>query len=150
MTIELGGEMVKAKRLSRKQLALTEDLYSGKLNEQQLLDKHKLGRRLYRKWLADSQINEELGRRIAGAYRQSTFVLARNACEVAETLVKLTKCEKEETARKACLDIITMNRSTALAAPKVTSDHKAEESAQISPQAASRILAILAEENVHQ
>ena len=136
--------MAKAKRLSRKQLALAEDLYSGKLNEQQLLDKYQLGRQLYRKWLADRQFNEELDQRIVGAHRQSTFVLARNACEVAETLVKLTKCNKEETARKACLDIITMNRSTALAAHEVASDHKP---VPISPQAASHILAILAEED---
>ena len=142
--------MVKTKRLSRKQLAFTEDLYSGIFNEQQLLDKHKLGRRLYHKWLDDRQINEELDRRITGSYRQGIFVLARNACEVAETLVKLTKCGKEETARKACLDIITMNRSTALAAHEVASDHKAKEPAPISPQATSRILAILAEENNQQ
>lgn len=142
--------MAKAKRLSKKQLALTEDLYSGKLNEQQLLDKHKLGRWLYRKWLADRQFNKELDQRIVEAHRQSTFVLARNACEVAETLVKLTKCEKEETARKACLDIITMNRSTVLAGYNTTSDDKVKEPAPISPQAASRILAILAEEKRQQ
>ena len=138
--------MAKAKRLSSKQLALIDDLFAGELDEQQALEKHEVGRQLYHRWLADGQFAEQLNQRIAGAYRQSTFLIARNARSAAQKLVDLTKCGKEETARKACLDIITMNPSTSLAGAPAVRDDKTEEPSPISPQTASRVLAALAED----
>lgn len=139
--------MAKSKRLSSKQFALIEDLLRGELDEPEILDKHKLARRLYRRWLADEAFCEELNQRVAGEYRQSKFLVARYAPSAAARLVKLTECGKEETARKACLDIITMNPSTSSTCPPVAPDDKTKELAPISPQAASRLLAVLAEED---
>ena len=139
--------MAKPKRLSRKQLALIEDLFASKLDEQKILDEHKVARQLYRRWLADEQFTEELNQRVGGAYRQSTFLLASNARTVAERLVGLTEHENAETARKACLDIITMDPSTGLPGTSATAEDSAEEPSPISPQTASRLLAVLAEGN---
>ncbi len=143
--------MAKAKRLSRKQLALAEDLFKGELNERHVLDKHKVGRQLFRKWRGDDQFTEEINQLVAGAYRQSTFLIARNAPSAAKETIELTGCGKEETARKACLDIITMNSSTGLTDSPSTCDDKAEESTPLPPETASRLLAVLAgEDNNHK
>ena len=139
--------MAKTKRLSRKQLALIEDLFASKLDEQKILDEHKVARQLYRKWLADEQFTEELNQRVGGAYRQSKLLLASNAPVAAKELVGLTKSKNPETARKACLDIIAMNPSTGQLGTPATAEDKAEEPSPISPQVASRVLAVLAEEN---
>ena len=138
--------MAKAKRLSSKQFALVDDLFGGELNERKAPEKHKVSRQLCHRWLADGQFAEQLNQRIVGGYRQRVFLIASNARSAATRLIELTVCEKEETARKASLDVITMNRSTALAGTTAAPDAKAEEPASISPQTASRLLAVLAGE----
>lgn len=137
--------MAKAKQLTRRQSALIEDLFASDKEEQEVLDKHNVSRRLYCRWLADEAFAEQLNRQVAVAYRRSRLLIARQAPTVASTLVGLTTCEKEETARKACLDIICPNSAihsvpTSAALPK----DKPPEPEQISPQAAGRILAALA------
>lgn len=139
-----------SRRLSRKQLALIDDLFNDESDEQRILDKHKIDRQLFHKWLADDQFTEELNERVAGAYRQCTFLLARNAKLAAHQLVRLTQRDTGETARKACLDIITMNLSTRLSGPHATAKDKCEAVAPISPQTAGRLLAVLAREQGQQ
>lgn len=136
--------MPRSKRLSRKQLAFIDDLFEGESDEQEILEKYNVGRLLYHKWLTDGQFADELNRRVAGAYRQCTLVLARSASEVAQKLVDLTKSGKGETVRKACLDIIAMNPSAALSSKNVKTEEKVEQNSPISPSTASRLLAVLA------
>lgn len=143
--------MAKAKQLSKRQLAVIEDLFNGELDEQAVLDKYKVGRKLYNKWLADETFVEQFDQRIAGAYRQSTLLIARYAPLAAAKLVQLTESEKEETARKACLDIISMHAPTdrLAVAPAVLVDNPASATSNppdLSPETASRLLDILAEE----
>ena len=95
------------KRLSRKQLAVIEDLFAGELDEQAVLDKYNVSKRLYNRWLADDRFIQQFNEHICRAYRQSQFVIARYATLAAAKLVQLTDCEKAETARKACLDILS-------------------------------------------
>jgi len=95
------------KRLSKKQLAVIEDLFAGELDEQAVLEKHRVSRNLYNRWLTDDRFIEQFNERIARAYRQSELIIARYAPLAAAKLVQLTECEKEETARKACLDILS-------------------------------------------
>lgn len=143
--------MAKAKQLSKRQLAVIEDLFNGELDEQAVLDKYKVSRKLYYKWLADDAFVEQFDQRIAGAYRQSTLLLARYAPLAAAKLVQLTESEKEETARKACLDIISfpsLASSSADAAPESVKDSKVQKPfPELSPETASRLLALLAEEH---
>lgn len=137
--------MAKAKRLSRKQLALIDDLFAGILEERKILARHKVGTQLFRRWLADGEFCEELNHLVDGGYRQSTLMLARNAPSAAKKLIDLTECDKEETARKACMDIITMKPPIFQPAAPAERHDKTEEPPPISPQTASRILAVLAE-----
>jgi len=107
--------MGKRKQLTKRQLAVIEDLFAGELDEQAVLDKHKISRNVYNKWLADECFAEQFNECIARAYRQSELIIARYAPLAAAKLVQLTESDKEETARKACLDII----SRALFSPQV-------------------------------
>jgi hypothetical protein len=140
--------MTNAKALSARQLAVIEDLFEGRLEEQAILEKHNLSRKLYNKWLADEALTSQLDRRKVWEYRRSEFMLARNARVAVSNLVQLTECETPETARKACLDIITMraNRSAGTHAMPGDNPTPPPESQQFSPETAGKFLAILAEE----
>jgi len=139
--------MSKEKPLSAKQFAVIEDLFEGK-QEREILEKHKLSRKLYNKWLADKSFNRQLDRRVEWENRRSELMLARKARDAVSNLVKLTGCQTLETARKACLDIITMraNRSAGTNAPQGDNPTPPSESPQFSPETAGKILAVLAEE----
>jgi hypothetical protein len=140
--------MTKANKLTRKQLAVLDDLFIGELDEQAVLDKYNVSRNQYYKWLDDEVFAEQFDRRITAAYRQSAALLARYATLAAAKLVGLTESENQETARKACLDIISMHQ----AAPNQTSHERQATSDEpaasgLSPETASKILEVLAQEN---
>lgn len=135
--------MPKAKNLTRRQHAVIEDLFAAKMDEQKVLEKHHVSGALYSRWLADERFVEQFDRRLDQAYRSGRLTLARNASNAADKLVALTECEKEETARKACLDIITLNSPAARTAG--AAEHPTETSAsELPPETAARLLAALA------
>jgi hypothetical protein len=143
--------MSKQNKLSQRQLAVIEDLFAGELDEQAVLEKHRVSPRLYKKWQVDDAFIGQFERRIAAAYRQSAALIARYAPIAAAKLVQLTQCDKEETARKACLDIISMQ--TPLLAPprpKAADPDAPEQSPTLSDHTASKILALLAEEETQE
>jgi len=136
--------MSRKKALTKKQLAVIEDLFAGELDEQAILDKHKISRNLYHRWLADERFTEQFNGCITRAYRQSELIIARYAPLAAAKLVQLTESDKEETARKACLDIICFPGLAVAGA--ATAKQPCSPAAELSPQTASRLLAVLAEE----
>ena len=136
-----------AKQLTKKQLDVIEDLFAGELDEQAILDKYKLSRKLYNQWRNDDSFAEQFEKRITDAYRQSDVLIARYAPVAAAKLIQLTESDKPETARKACLDIISM--------PILTANRKAQPSEEpqsadtplsLNAETAGRLLAVLAEE----
>jgi hypothetical protein len=144
--------MSEAKQLTKKQLDVIEELFAGQLEEQEILDKYKLSRKLYNKWQNDDYFTEQFEKRITDAYRQSTVLIARYAPVAAAKLIQLTESDKPETARKACLDIISM--------PILTAGRKAQPSDEPQPadtsppvsinaETAGKLLAVLAEEKVN-
>jgi len=142
--------MKKQKKLTKKQTAVLDELFLGELDEQQVLDKYKVKRAVFSCWLSDDFFAEQFDRRIASAYRQSAALVARYATLAAAKLVQLTDSSNPETARKACLDIITLDsRSSVLDARKKPADEKPVESAlpPLSPATASKILEVLAKES---
>jgi hypothetical protein len=136
--------MTGEKQLSERQLAVIDDIFDGELQEQALLEKHKLSRRLFNKWLADGAFTGHCDRRIAWEHRRCELMLARYAPSAAATLVGLTECEQSETARKACLDIISMQPADRSATAEV--GNNAESPAELPPETAGKILAVLAEQ----
>jgi hypothetical protein len=132
-----------------------EDLFAGQLDEQAVLAKHGLGRNTFNKWLTDEAFRQQFDQRIESAYRQSQLIVARYAPLAAAKLVELTNSDSQETARKACLDIISLRASHAIL-PKPdsdegrqvpsTQDSSALHLPQLSDETASKILSALAEE----
>ncbi len=146
--------MPKKEKLSKRQLDVIEDLFAGELDEQAILQKHKVRAKLYNQWQAEDAFIEQLEKRIAAAHRQSAALIARYAPIAAAKLVQLTQSEKVETARKACLDIISMQNLTtspaqAAGKPQPVNPDTSGHPPQLTEQTAAKILAILAEENSH-
>ena len=147
--------MAKLKHLSKRQHDVIEDLFDGELGEQAVLDKYNVSRNLYNKWLVDETFAGHLDKRIAASHRQSAAYIARYAPLAAAKLVQLTESEKAETARRACLDIISMhsagtNLNGSPAAPVGDTTSATNESPPFSAQTAGKLLAVLAQENQGQ
>ena len=141
--------MAKTKQLSKRQLDVIEDLFDERMLEQEVLDKYNVGRNLFNKWLLDETFTEQLDKRIATSYRSSTIYIARYAPLAAAKLVQLTDSAKVETARRACLDIISMQSSRenpAAAAGQTVQENPLPFSADT----AGKLLAVLAEQNLQQ
>lgn len=140
--------MRKKNTLSKRQLDVIEDLFTEDLNERAVLEKHNVSVRLYGKWQGEDAFIEHFEKRIAAAHRQSAALIASYAPIAAAKLVDLTQCKKEETARKACLDIIAMQPSpTAPPKPQADNPEPPDQGQQLTQKTATKILAILAEEN---
>ncbi|MHC4520610.1 MAG: hypothetical protein ACYTAS_18625 [Planctomycetota bacterium] len=139
--------MTKQKKLTRRQQAVIEDLFTGEMDQQGVLEKHNVSPTLYARWLANEHFAEQFERRIAQAHHSGRIVLARAATSAACKLINLTQCKKEEIARRACLDIITLHSPTpSNAGPATpTAGEAAPGSTELPPETASRILAALAQ-----
>jgi len=139
--------MARRKYLSQRQLAILDDLFNSDLDEQAVLDKHKVRRSTYDRWLADKLFAERFKQYINGLTRRSELLMAKYGCLAAAKLVELTASDKAETARKACLDIISVPKITSNIIEqsdkaKKDSDQQAQ---QLSDATASRLLTALAE-----
>jgi hypothetical protein len=139
--------MAKRKKLSKKQLAVIDDFFSGELDEQVILDKHKIRRSVYNRWLAGGLFLSEFDRRIISAHRQSAALIAKYAPLAVAKLVQLTDSEKGETARKACVDIISLPAllDKRIKQPGESPKDESQTIQQITEQKASRLLAALAQ-----
>jgi hypothetical protein len=136
--------MRKYKYLNQKQLAVLDDLFNSDLDEQGVLDKHRVRRSTYESWLANELFAERFNRHVSNLRRRSELLMAKYRCLAAAKLVELTASEKAETARKACLDIIGQPkiRPEAEGAEKDSN----EQTEPLSEAKASKILAVLADE----
>ena len=135
--------MKKVSNLFPKQLSVLEDLFAGELNEDEVLKKWKVRTRTYLKWHMTENFAAEYKRRLKQARIKSELIIARFAPVAAGKLVQLTQSEKEETARKACLDIIKQINPKAKkkSAGKETPKEEIEE---LPPELASKLLDALA------
>ena len=134
------------KQLDKRQQRVIDDLFSSGLDEAGVLAKHGVSRHVFRKWVTEKVFVDEIRFRTEYAQQQSRLIIARYAPLAAAKLVQLTESEKEETARRACLDIISLPYATK--ADKGASPEELEggDESSLSPEAASRLLAALAEE----
>ena len=139
--------MSEEKSLSARQLAVIEDLFEGE-QEHEILKKHKLSRKRYEKWLADEAFKDQLNRRITFEYRRSELILARKACQAVSKLAGLTDSQQSETARKACVDLITISANHSAGTQTTPGDNPAPspESPPFTQDTAGKLLAVLAEE----
>jgi hypothetical protein len=132
--------------LGRSQLAVIDDLLHG-LSERETLRKNHISPYRYRKWRKNALFNREFADRKESLHTQRRYILISSLPQAARRLAELINCEKDEVARKACLDIINFQRADAEQEKAEEAERAKCESHQpkISPEKASRMLAILAE-----
>ena len=138
--------MSKGKYLNKKQSGVLTDLFTGQLDEEEVLEKWKVMRATYSRWHKTANFAAEYKKRLKQANRKSELIIARFAPVAASKLVELTQSEKEETARKACLDVINHSRGKAKKSSDGKEPPEAEQRPKLSPEKASRLLAALAAE----
>ncbi len=138
--------MSSKKQLTKRQFAVIEDLFCGEYDEPSVLEKHKLGRVIYNRWLEEELFAKEISRRVATAHYQSKLLIARYSSMAAARLIQLTESDKEETARKACLDIISLPQPQADDNAALKGLAAEEDIGELSDETASKLLMVLAEE----
>jgi hypothetical protein len=136
--------MGKYKYLNQKQTAVLDDLFNSELDEQGVLEKHRVRRGTYERWLDDELFAERYERYIHRIRQRSELLLAKYRSLAAAKLIELTTSKKPETARKACLDIISQPRVKT--ETETTEKESGKQAEAISDAQASRILAAMAEE----
>jgi hypothetical protein len=140
--------MPKVNYLTKKQLGVIEDLFAGELDEEQVLKKRRIRLSTYCRWHTMANFAGEYNRRLKQTNRKSELLIARFASIAASKLVELTQSEKEETARKACLDVINYFRQKAR--PDSEEQPETEKLPDLPPELASRLLAALANDEKHK
>lgn len=133
-------------RLSKKQQKVLDDLFAGD-DEQAVLARHKVSRNVYNKWQKGKNFAAEFQRRLAALNRQSKLIIAKYAALAAAKLVELTDSANQETARKACLDIISLPKKAGekTQLPERGGDNDSEQAFELSAKKTGRLLAALAE-----
>ncbi len=136
------------RQLRKKQLAVIDELFFGELDEAAILAKHEVSRVVYNKWQKDDRFVEEFDRRIISAHRQGEVLIARYATLAAAKLIRLIESDKEEVARRACLDIISRAKpgGERIKVPVKGKKGAERKKTAITGRTASRLLAVLAEE----
>jgi hypothetical protein len=140
--------MLKPKYLTKKQKSVLEDLFSNRLDLQEVLEKWKVKRQTYYKWHAQEYFAAQFNLRLNLAQREPEVIFARYASNVAERLVGLTVSEKAETARKACMDVITHPDRKAKKQSESKTLPVEEPPGPLPQEVASRLFAALADEKL--
>jgi hypothetical protein len=130
--------------LGRKQRAVINDLLSG-LNKYESLEKNKISPSRYKLWLKSKLFRQELLARFDAEKRQGKFVMARCIPQAAEKLSELIGSEKPEIARKACVDVLSLQK-TGVEQEALENVQSRDQQPKISDDKAERMLAILAED----
>ena len=139
--------MKECRRLTKKKLAVLEDIFKGELEEQQILEKHNITARRFNQWQNDELFIDALNSRLKAAHNQGAFLLTRYTKTAAVKLSELTDSENAETARKTCLDIIELSRKASASGEQkqTEADESPPAAEQLSDATAGKLLAVLAE-----
>jgi hypothetical protein len=140
--------MAKKRRLDQRQIDVLKDLFGSELDEQEVLEKHRVRQSTYAKWLRNKMFAARYNRYLKGLRHRSELLMAKNSCVAAKRLVELTKSKNGETARRACIDIMTLPNKISQEAGKAKRAERSQEKviAELSPERASKLLAVLAED----
>jgi hypothetical protein len=133
----------KDKKLTKRQLVVIDELFAGGMDEAEVLARHKISTRLYRAWLADELFADELKFRIESAKRSGELIIARYAPVAAAKLVGLIDSDKDETVRRACLDILEAGQQKNAATTDSATSNQSQP--DLPPALATKLLKVLAE-----
>jgi DNA-directed RNA polymerase subunit N (RpoN/RPB10) len=129
------------KSLTKMQEDVLSRIFAGE-DEENILKSLGISQSVYRRWLGSEKYQQLLEQKIEDCRRQAKTMIASYQLIAAAKLIGLMTCDKEQTARQACLDILQMELIT----PKVTKDEKTDEYNKLllSSKAAAAITRILA------
>ncbi len=139
----------KTQKLSKRQINVLNGLFSGDLTLNDILKSCRVSQITYYDWLSDSFFMAAFDKRIDSARAVLTSTLAAYSQAALLSLVNLTRSEKTETARKACLDIVKLvqeekdEQDAKFEIPNVPRQAIGKE--VLSPEQSSSILSALAE-----
>ena len=127
--------------LSKLQNEVMDRLFSGE-SEDAALAAAEISLSIYQRWLKNEKWQQEFQRRIEKCQREAQLLISRYQPVAAAKLISLMDCEKEQTARQACLDVLQMESLV----PKTEKDEKTDELGKLilSSEAAAKITKILA------
>ena len=138
------------RKLTKRQMAVIDELFVGGMDETEVLARHNVSTRLYRAWLGDELFADELKFRIDSAKRTSELIIARYAPVAAAKLIGLIDSDKDETVRRACLDIMSAAREPNVSGHADSAAQNAGDSrADLPPALATKLLKVLAENAEH-
>ena len=137
--------MRRVKNLFPTQLKVLDDLFTAELDEEAVLKKWRVKPRTYARWHTMENFAAEYKRRLKQVRLKSELIITRFAPVAAGKLVELTQSKRQETARKACVDII--NQVNPRVKKKEPDKEKQKEgNEELPPEVASRLLDALANE----
>ena len=131
-------------KLTKRQLKFIDELFKSGGDEASACAKNNISDTVYRRWLNQKAFTDELIFRSDCAKRASKILLTQYLTVAAAKLVALTGSDKEETARRACLDILSLNDAETASDEEMPTDAPV---LNISPQMASKLLKVLAEDS---
>jgi len=129
--------------MEAKQKKVMDELFEGK-DEGEVLKKNKVSRLDFERWVNEPEWIAEFDRRVDAARRQSQIIITMYQPSAAIKLVELTNCDKEQTARQACLDIIGMERI--IPEGRAGNLEQAEALLPVSEETAKLLIEVLAKE----
>ncbi|MBC8481769.1 MAG: hypothetical protein H8D47_03795 [Planctomycetes bacterium] len=127
--------------MTKKQLDFLDDLFKYD-DEKSVLKKHGVNERVYSNWRGSGEFSAEFRRRVEALENQTKLLLVKYKAYAAAKLVELTQSDKEETARKACLDIISIESGESEGLGEQVDEER------IPDGMTSKLLAVLAGKNV--
>ena len=131
------------RKLTKRQMAVIDELFAAGMDETDVLARHNVSTRLYRRWLSDELFSDEIRFRIDSARRSGELSIARYTPVAAAKLVGLIDSDKDETVRRACLDIMSAGRQQ----DATTTDTSTLNESQpvLPPELATKLLEVLAQ-----
>ena len=131
--------------LTTRQLKVIDSLFKMGGDEKAVMKKHRISHRVWHKWVSDKDFVEGITSKLKSYKMASQILLAKYNSLAAARLVQLCESKNQETSRKACLDIITLEENSKQKKQK-TSELPAKPRTKINNKTASKILAVLAED----
>ncbi len=126
-------------KVNKKQRDFLDEILNNRTTVELASEKLQISGDCLCRWFASPTFIEELASRIELITKRADMLISQNRLTAAEKLVCLTGCDKEETARKACLDILELTA-------RQKQDPNKTSTAKISPELAAKLLNVIAKE----
>lgn len=116
-------------------------IFAGE-DENNVLKSFGIPQSVYRRWLKSEKYQQKLQEKIEDCQRQAQIMISSYKTVAAAKLIGLISCDKEQTARQACLDVLQMESLIS----KTKEDEKTDETNKLilTSKTAAAITRILA------